>query len=240
MTFDEIVAAIATDLNLSAPAALVRIGTHVNLRYRYVLSELGMNDYSRVSFTADLEPGTREQEVTEDNDPVIERIVAIYRRADPDDDTVTDAEARWVPLDDLTYEEMQEELPREDLATKWARKRVGALSTTFILNSSIPNGQTVLIEGEEHSSELSGDDQPAFPASFHNILVLGGKVDELRKMEKYPMADRLEGSVEKPGTFFGDLARLKLKAAMVAYGNIKQGKHGRLDSAWPWTTRGCR
>ncbi len=238
MTFDQIVARIATDLNISAAASLVRIGEHVNLRYRYVLSEIGMNDFSRVSFEAELEPNTREQAVTSDNDPIIERIVAIYRRADSDT-TPVDEHTRWVPMDDLTYEEMQEEMLRSDIATKWAKKRVGATSTTFLINSSVPNGQTVLIEGEEHSSELAGDDVPAFPESFHNILVLGGKVDELRKMEKYPMADRLEGQPlanglpALPGTFFGDLARLKLKTTLMAYGDIRQGKHGRLNFQRP-------
>lgn len=239
MTFDEIVSAVCVDLNISAQDSIDRVGRHVNLRYRFVLSEIGMNDFSRVSFEADLEPGTRDQEVASDNDPVIERVVAIWRQPDTDP---PDPEAQWVPMGQVTWEEILSEVPRSNDATKWAKKRVGALSTQFRINSDIPDGQTVLIEGEEHSSELSGDDVPAFPESFHNILVNGAKCDELRKMEKIVLADRLEGNPQenpaKPGTFFGDLARLKLKTALMAFGNIRQGEHSTFARR-PWQRGRC-
>lgn len=228
MTFDEIVGLIATDLNITAPTSLDRIGTHVNRRYRRVMNALGMNDVSRVEVEFALTAGQQDQ-LYDLSDPTIERIVSIWRPSDPTNNpSVYDK-----PLDFITFDEMKATVPTEDDPTLWTKVRVDSGSTAFRINSTIPNGFTVVIVGEEQTLDLDGAQIPAFPEAFHDMLVLGAKSDELRKMKdaaSVSLARELEGNAQNPaatpGTFYGMLAELKLKMSLASFGNIVQGKYG--------------
>lgn len=230
MTFDQIVGQVCTDLGITAPDSIDRVGSHVNNRYKNVLSDLGMNDFSRVEVEVTLEGNTREQEYASD-DPRIERIVAIYKRVTTSD-TGTGSDDNWVALDQLTYNEMKEEVPSEGEPTSWAKKRVGSGSTIFLIDSTIPNGYNVLIEGEETASELEGDTEPAFNTMFHDLLVFGAKADEYDKM-KDAASQALSKKFETK--FTTQMNKLRLKTTMMAYGNIIQGKHPRTASRRPTT-----
>lgn len=220
------------DLNLTSSEAQYRVGIHLNLRYKQVLSELGMNDFTRVMPEVELAAGTQLQEYA-DEDPIIERIVNIFRQ----DDGPT---GRYIPLTQITYDEMQEKPPTTDVPRFWCRKRQSALSTIFMIDSTIPDGQNVFIEGEEHASELADDAEPAFSESYQDILIFGAKADEYRKQKdaaSLQLAQQFEGSSERPdstpNSFWGRMAKLKLKQALMAYGDIYQGKT-RFDTRLPW------
>lgn len=231
MTFDDIVDMVCLDLNITSPSSITRVGTHVNRRYQQVMDALGMNVFARVSFDLELEPGTRTQTLDETTTPVVQRIVSLYRQGDASDNLC--------PLDELTFEEMQHEIPGTGDATKWSRVRMGPTSTTFMLNSTVPDGQTLMVEGEEHASVLADDDVPAFTESFHDVLVFGAKADELRKMEKFPLAKEFEGDERNPSgsyNFQGRLAQLRLKSILMQHGNIVQGKQAA-RARRPWQVR---
>lgn len=218
MTFDDIVDAVCLDLNITQPASVVRVGLHVNRRYQQVQGALGLNLNSRVSFEIGLTPNSQEQILDESTTPEVQRIVSLYAQHDPDTD--------WCPLDELTFEQMQHEVPTTGNATKWCRKRVGATSTTFLVNSTVPDGMVVMVEGEEHASILEDDDIPEFPEAFHDVLIFGAKADELRKMEKFAAAKEFEGDEEHPSgsyNFQGRLAQLRLKSILMQHGTIVQG-----------------
>jgi hypothetical protein len=237
MTFDEMVARVAGRVNQTSTTALARIGENLNIRYRRVMAALGMNVFARQSFVAELEPNTNEQVYDDSNPIVLERIVSLYVQ--------DSADARPRALDQLSFDEMQTEIPTEDVPTKWAIKRVGARSTTFLINSTIPNGQAVIIEGEETTSELSTDMEPSFPEAFHEMLVLGALADEYYKLatgnaNALSMARQFDGNAKEPestpNSFEGMLAQLRLKMALAAHGNIQQGKHSAVPLR-PWQLR---
>lgn len=228
MTFDEICGLIATDLNIIAPTSLDRIGLHVNRRYRRVMNALGMNDVTRVEVEFPLTAGQQNQMYDLDN-PVIERILSIWRQGDS-----THAPGVYnQPLDQLSFDEMKEVVPTEADPTKWSKVRVSDAATSFKIDSTIPDGFTVLVVGEEQTLDLDGSQTPSFPEGFHDLLYIGGKVDELRKLKdaaSLSLARELEGNAQNPaatpGTFYGMLAELKLKMTLASFGNIVQGKHG--------------
>lgn len=229
MTFDDIVSLIATDLNIVAQSSLDRIGNHVNRRYRQVLNALGMNDVSRVENEFVLTAGQQDQLYDLDS-PVIERIVSLWRVGD----ATNNPGVYSVSLDQISYDEMRSEVPTEGDPTKWCKVRVTDSATFFRINSTIPDGYTLLVSGEEQTTDLDDEQSPAFPEAFHDILVLGGKVDELRKIKdstSLSLASQLEGNMANPsatpGTFYGMLAELKLKLALAPFQTIVQGKYAR-------------
>lgn len=214
MTFDEIVAMIALDLNIATTntVSFTRIGTHVNRRYRQVMRRLGMNVFSRGEFDFDCVPGTALQTIPDDNDPVITRVVSVFYQAD--------ATTRPRALIELSYDEIKQMVPTTDIPTHWAPQKMGSDTVTFRINSTVPDGLTLIIEAELSKSTLAGSDVPEFSEEFHEILVKGGKADELLKMEKPTLSRVLKDE------FIEDLNELSLKAVIGAHADIVQNKYG--------------
>lgn len=211
MTFDEIVAQVADDLNLTATTAITRIGDHVNKRYRQIARKLGMNVYSRVELDFICQAGSREQEVLDTNNPAIQKITNIWFQKEPN--------TRYVRLEPLTYDEMLETIPGNSDPVSWAPKRSASQDIVFLLDSTVDAGCTLVIEGEEVKSNLAGDDVPDFLESFHEILILGAKIDELMKMEKPTLARTLKDEYTEM------LNELAYKTILQANQSILQGKN---------------
>lgn len=215
MTFNEIVGQICNDLNLRGPETLDRVGQKVNTRYREVMRSLGMNVYLRTEVDINLEANTRDQ-IYDLDTPTLGRLVALYW-------TPTDGGANPRPsmLDELTFEEMKERIPTTDRPRAWCKTRVGNNFTIFRIDSTIPNGATVTVEGEEVPSVLEDDNAPQFEEIFHDILVYGGKADEFAKQKT---ADARALSKEFDDKFNRALGELRLRQTLMAGGVIKQGK----------------
>lgn len=220
MTFDEIVSLVASDLNLTADTAITRIGLHTNRRYRRVTTRLGMNVFRRIEIEFACAIDQSLQTVTD-----IERITAIFN--------ITDPLVRPRALEEISYDEMKQEVPRDDTPTRWAKQRMRASETDFLLNSTVPDALTLLIEGEEIASTLSGDDEPAFNESYHDVLVFGAKADELRKMEKQSLARDMELEYDRV------LGELVMHITVGAFQDIVQNKQptsilGLRRVGWWW------
>jgi hypothetical protein len=218
MTFTEIVAQICLDLNLRGPETLERVGQKVNGRYREILRRLGMNVYSRTEVDINLSAGTQDQ-IYDLDDPTLGRLVALFWAPTPTD---SNPNPRPIMLDELTYEEMKEVIPSTDRPRRWAKVRVGNNWTQFKIDSTIPDGATVTVEGEEVPTVLEGDASPQFEEIYHDLLVFGGKADELYK-SKDPTARAL--AKDWDAKFTGGLNELALRQTLMAGGVIKQGKH---------------
>lgn len=218
MTFTEIVTQVSNDLNLRGPETLDRIGQKVNARYREVLRRLGMNVYSRTEVQVDLQAGSQDQ-IYDLDDPVLGRLVALYWAPDATDDNPT---PRPTMLDELTFEEMKEVVPTTDRPRKWCKTRVGNNWTEFKIDSTIPDGASVVIEGEEVPTVLESDAEPQFESIYHDILVYGAKADEFIKMKT---ADARANAKTFDDLFNKTMGELALRQTLMAGGVIKQGKH---------------
>jgi hypothetical protein len=218
MTFNEIVGQVCKDLNLNGDLTLVRVGDKVNARYRQVLRRLGMNVYSRTEVDIDLAAGTQDQ-IYDLDEPTLGRLVALYWAPAATADVPT---PRPQMLDELTFEEMKEVIPTTDRPRRWCKTRVGNNWTQFKIDSTVPDGATVTIEGEEVPSLLEDDASPQFEEVFHDILVYGAKADEYAKQKT---ADARANAKEFNDLFDKTLNELALRQTLMAGGVIKQGKY---------------
>lgn len=224
MTFTEIVARVCRDLNLRGDETLDRVGESVNQAYKEVLRSLGMNVYLRVEVDVDLEGGTQDQ-LYDLDDPVLGRLVALYYKPAA---TATNPNPQAKMIDEITYAEMKEVVPTtDDQPRKWCKVRVGANFTLFKIDSTIPNGCTVTVEGEEFPTVLEGDIQPAFEGLYHDMLVDGAKAAEYGRQKD---ANARALSKELSDKFKASIGELKLRQTLMQAGIIKQGKHANYGS----------
>jgi hypothetical protein len=225
MYFDEIVGKVARDLNLTSAEAIDRIGQNVNRRYRRVMNGLGINEASRAETSFALAANQQDQSYDLDN-PTLQRIVSIWRKGDSTSTVYS------VPLEEISYDEMQATVPTEDDPTKWCKVNVYNGRTDFRINSTIPDGFTVFVSGESLTLDLEGQLEPAFPEAYHDILWMGAKADELRKLKdaaSLAVAKELEGNAQEPWltpySYNGLLAELRLKNTLSPFVTVVQGKY---------------
>lgn len=209
MTFTEIATEVSAQLNLTSTEATTRIGRMINLRYKRVVSSLGLDTSKRTTSTVN--PTVGSAEITVSNYTKVTRVTDITVTTNAD------------PLDEVTWDELREIYAAAgDEPTKWATKRVNG--TTVVLAFDVTfetTGPDLRVDGYEISSTLSGANVPAFPEDFHDILVWGVMADELLKMEKKDIAVHAEKMHEKR------LSELRLFLAKSLYmENRRQG--GRL------------
>lgn len=217
MNFTAMVAEVCNDLNLRGPDTEARVGKKINARYRQVMRRLGMNVYSRTEVQVDLQANSLDQ-IYDLDTPTLGRLVALYWAPDPTDGVPT---PRPQMLDELTFEEMKERVPTVDRPRAWAKTRVGNNWTEFKIDSTIPNGASVVIEGEEVPSELEYEAEPQFESVYHDILVYGAKADEFAKQKT---ADARANAKEFNDLFDKTMGELALRQTLMAGGVIKQGK----------------
>lgn len=203
MTFDEIVSDICGRLDLTTADAIARVGLRVNRRYRRVTTSIGMVSTRRVSNAFAVTIGMRVQVITN-----VEKIFAI-QNADISNSP---------PLREMLYEEMLMTIPTTGAPRAWAVRRVGASTVTVVFDSTFATATNLTIDGEETASTLSGSQIPAFPESFHDLLVFGAVADELRKKEKIALARDADLEYERI------LGELRLHIAISGFGDVVQGK----------------
>lgn len=109
--------------------------------------------------------------------------------------------------------------------TAWAAQRHGSGSVTFILDHYPDVPFTLSIDGYDTYDELEGDDEPTWPASFHDVLVEGVVADELLKMEKDKLAAIADSKYQQR------LSDLRFFLAKSAYNVVQQGSH--TYDVWP-------
>jgi hypothetical protein len=112
----------------------------------------------------------------------VEKIIDVYNRA------VTPPPYQRLDrrLDIVTIEEIRAEMPyaAADVPTKYAISAHTADSVTIEINRVPQTAFTLYADAHQAVADLSGSNEPAFPESFHDIIIEGVMADELRKMEK--------------------------------------------------------
>lgn len=206
MTFDEIVSEVCDRLNLTSDEAVERVGKEVNRRYRRVTSSIGMISTRRIHVSVDCVGDTADQTVEG-----IEKIISVS----------VSSEDPYRVLSEVTYEEMVAIIPDTQRATCYAIKRhfSGEVDIRLNFEAPTPDGTLTLdVEGYELASDLSDDIEPAFPESFHELLVMGAMADEYRKMEKPALSRDCEMDYERL------ISDLRLFLAKSSYLDLVQGQ----------------
>lgn len=171
MTFTEMVERVAKRLNLTSDEAMQRIGEEVNDEYGVLISTLGMAALIRTSET--------EQTVIGDRFITFEldKITAVYNPARP-----------LPPLGQITVDEMRNRRVRSDPPREYAIYRMGALTTTLLLDCTPATAYDLTADGYSNKVAMAEDDEPDFSEKFHPLLVYAVMEIELNKMEKPDMA----------------------------------------------------
>lgn len=208
MTFDEIVDDVAEQLNLTSAEAITRIGKRVNRRYRRVTGDCGIltSGQFELEVSETVTPGDRL--VTFED---VEKLATVYTEDTPPRH-----------LDEVSFVEMRQKTLRVgDHPNFYAVVNHTSTSITIMLDSEPETPYDLLADGIVSAAVLSGDDEPAFPASFHDILWEGALADELRKAQNFKDAETHEN------LFKERLAHLKLHLRSSASMVAQQNKHGR-------------
>lgn len=211
MTADEIIAHALDALNLSSPEATLRIGRTLNVRYKRVTSAIGLITSRRAPLTKVATIGSSDFTFSG-----VEHLDIVYRKVG----------TRNYTLKEVTYDEVLAMLPRAEPPRHYAVKTVAAQTITITTDCVPTTAFTLYASGLAILPTLSGIASPAFPESYHDVLIHGILADEYRKLEKEPYAQAAERDYENR------LSDLKMFLAKSAYLDNYAGKHGPLDGWW--------
>lgn len=115
---------------------------------------------------------------------------------------------------------------RTEPPTKFSIFSVTQTGVTIMLDCNPTTTFTLYAQGVADTTSLSNNDSPAFPESFHDVLIHGVMADEYRKMEKR------EYSRESEMEFERRLSDLRMFLAKSAYLEIYAGKTAKSDGWW--------
>lgn len=209
MTFDEIVDEVAEQLNLTSAEAIARIGRRVNRRYRRVTGDCGILTSGRFEpeVSETVTPGNRYVTFSD-----VEKLITVFTEDTPPRH-----------LDELTFVEMRQKTVRvSDQPNYYAIVTSTATDITIMLDAEPETAYDLLADAIVSAAVLSGTDEPAFPASYHDVLIMGATADELGKSEKY------EEAAKKETQFRDRMNELKLHLRTSASLQIQQNKFGGL------------
>lgn len=183
MTFDAIKKAVKDYCNLSSQDADTRVGESINQHYRRVTSLIGMDSTRFVTRSATTTAGVRYVTFSE-----IEKIDRVI-------DT-TDSTAIRV-LTEVEMSQQRATQPATGAPNAWALQATGASSVTVLLDNLPQTSYSLQADGWATVADLMGNDSPAFPESFHNILTWFVLAEELLKKEKVAIAAAYEQKATK-------------------------------------------
>lgn len=183
MTFDAIKQAIKGYANLSSTEADTRIGEAVNRHYRRITASLGLDVTRFVTRSRTTTLG--EQAVTFDEIEKIDRLI----------DT-TDATAIRL-LKEVGIHQQRSAQPGDGQPSTWAVQTSDADTVTVLLDTVPQTTYSLQADGTTTLADLQGSDAPAFPESFHDILVWSVLEEELLKKEKVTLAETYRAKAEQ-------------------------------------------
>ncbi len=183
MTFDDIVDKVKKKLNLTSTDATDRIGERVNEVYRTVTSSIGLETSRRVEAEITYNSGV-DLDLPYITVPNMEKILTVRLQI---------ADSRPKILGQKMYDDVKNYRSQVNVfqdPRMWAVFREDYNSVTIIINA-FPDAEDFVLEfeGLENAATLATTDIPAFPESFHDIIVNGAVAEELMKMEKPALAD---------------------------------------------------
>lgn len=181
MTFTELKTQVKQYTGMTSAEADERIGAALNRHYRRITSELGLDATRFVTVTASTTQGV--QTVTFST---IEKI-----------DRVLDVTSGTQLLEEVSINTIREVAASSGRPTAWALQNTAATSVTIRLDTLPQAAYDLQADGWTSLSDLTGTDEPAFPASFHDVLAWFVISEELLKKEKDKLALNYERRAEK-------------------------------------------
>lgn len=206
MTFTDIKSIITDRLKIKSTDtdSITRIERLINLVYREVTAGLGMSPSRRSTITADTSIGSALVTFTG-----VEKIERIF---DETSGTV-------IVLQEITYLEMREIVPAaSDSVTRWAIKSRTDDTITVQFDVAFATVKQLDADVWAPAATLSGSDEPAFPPSFHDILVHGVLSQEYLRGEKPTLADREDVKYNRR------MSQLRNWSAVTANQVLRQGQ----------------
>lgn len=224
MIFEELVSEVCERLNLTSDEAKSRVGREINSRYKRVTTSIGL-DVSRqlmVPITLN-DSGSADTEHRATGIVSAEKVLAFMDRT-----STRDVILQRVTVDELLVLPINTSKP-----SCWAEYRMSGTNVTVLFDMKLTSPATYSVYANTISkvTTLAGNNAPAFPESFHEILIFGTMADEYRKMEKPSFAKECEDDFERR------LSDLRMFLARSAWQQIYQGKLTN-DSKYPWMHRG--
>lgn len=204
MTFTEIVDEVMSRLNLSSTEAETRISSAINQKYKEVTSSIGLDVTRRAQVQATVTLGVQELIFTG-----IEKVLTVIDKST--------GQNRM--LQEITVDEMRgRTIGTGSVVHEYAILKMDAHAVTILMDTVPQASFTLYADGYERASDLSGSQEPAFPESYHGLLVESVMADELRKMEKLQHANFAREEATKL------LSDLRMFIARSAWLDVYQGK----------------
>lgn len=175
MTFTELRAEIMDRLNLSSPEASTRIGRAINRKYRRITTSIGLQLSRRT---------TVQQLVTISSAFItlsnVEKVISVTNKNT----------TPYRQLTEVTIEELRAGEPYSlgDTPTMYSINSIGSDFVVIEINRIPQTAYALYADVHQAVVDLSGTNEPAFPESYHDVLIEGVISDELRKMEKPALA----------------------------------------------------
>ena len=205
MLFTDVRTEILDRLNYTSTDATTRVGRLINKVYRAVGTAIGMSFTRQTAVTEVVTIGNASVTFSE-----TEKILQVWR---------LDGSSNPVILSEVLHAELRESVtPSSDKPTKWALFSTTSNGCVIRLNAKPATAYTLYADVIAEVADLSGSNEPAFPESFHDILIEGVLKDEYRKLEKIQLARESERAYEQR------LSDLRMFVAKSNYLDIQQGK----------------
>jgi hypothetical protein len=182
MTVDEAVAEICGRLNLTSQDAKTRVAATFNRYYHTVTSTLGIDAARFTSVTATTTNGVATVEFT--------GLEKIDRVIDATDSTAIRL------LTEVTIHQVRSMQPGTGEPVCFAIQSTDYNAVTIRMDTLPQTTYSLVADGWSTLGELTGNDSPAIPASFHDILIQYVLAEEYERKEKTDLADRCFAKAE--------------------------------------------
>ena len=205
MTFTEIKTEIKDRLGYTSTASDTRVGRLINKIYREVGTSIGLS-FSRQTSTSEVVTiGQANVTFSE-----TEKVLSVW---------ILSSSSNPILLDEVLLPELRGVIiPTSDSPTRWALVSTTSNGVVIRLDASPETAYTLYADVIAEVADLSGSLEPAFPESFHDILIEGVLKDEYRKLEKVALAR------DSANEFQRRLSDLRMFVAKSNYMDIQQGK----------------
>lgn len=207
MTFEQIVAEVATTANISSDEGLTRIGRNVNLKHRAITSSLGLETTRQGVITGSTVNGS--PYLTFGNETIgVTLVNTVFHPT------------TGKPLNLVNLAELRMQTPLTWPPTAFALFRTNSFSVEILFDALATGVVTVTGDGLIRTTTLVADDEPAFSEDYHDILIAGVLAIEY-KILKDKQAEKSEKD-----TYDIRLAELKHHYAVNSWQDIHQGRTG--------------
>lgn len=216
MTFKNLQDRVMGRLNLTSTEARTRIKAFLNERYRKLQTSVGLGrvrfgtvGFNTVAGTFTYSPATLIKPMTimypAGNRVLAQKSMDEIRMMDPDSSQTGEPEA-------------------------FVLQQFGATTCTIYVWPKPAGIYALSVDGIIAGTDMSGDsDVPVIPEDFHDILEFAATADELMKMEKPTLADKMETKVELR------TRELRYFIGKSTYLGLQQGSASELFWWWgPW------